>query len=93
MTGTSPLRVLEPLNRPSVADTVFDELHRQILSLEHNWSPHCLDISPSEMITCRRATNETCIRVLHEGEWLRNGRAGGWAAAGRAARRLPGDPP
>lgn len=34
MTGTSPLRVLEPLNRPSVADTVFDELHRQILSLE-----------------------------------------------------------
>ncbi len=34
MSGSSPLRVLEPLNRPSVADTVFDELHRQILSLE-----------------------------------------------------------
>ncbi|MDP2122680.1 MAG: GntR family transcriptional regulator [Hoeflea sp.] len=34
MSVTSPLRTLEPLNRPSVADTVFDELNRQILSLE-----------------------------------------------------------
>ncbi|WP_417686771.1 GntR family transcriptional regulator [Roseibium sp.] len=34
MPGSSPLRVLEPLNRPSVADTVFEELHQQILSLE-----------------------------------------------------------
>lgn len=34
MLETSPLSVLEPLNRPSVADTVFEELHRQILSLE-----------------------------------------------------------
>jgi len=30
----SPLRALEPLNRPSVADTVFDKLHSQILLLE-----------------------------------------------------------
>ncbi|WP_289034734.1 GntR family transcriptional regulator [uncultured Roseibium sp.] len=34
MSRSSPLRALEPLNRPSVADTVFDELHQQILSLE-----------------------------------------------------------
>ena len=34
MSVSSPLRALEPLNRPSVADTVFDELNRQILSLE-----------------------------------------------------------
>ncbi|WP_417669076.1 GntR family transcriptional regulator [Roseibium sp.] len=34
MPGSSPLRALEPLNRPSVADTVFEELHQQILSLE-----------------------------------------------------------
>ena len=34
MSVTSPLRALEPLNRPSVADTVFDELHSQILLLE-----------------------------------------------------------
>lgn len=34
MTVPSPLRTLEPLNRPSVADTVFDELHNQILLLE-----------------------------------------------------------
>jgi DNA-binding GntR family transcriptional regulator len=34
MAKTNPLRVLEPVNRPSVADSVFDELHRQIMSLE-----------------------------------------------------------
>jgi GntR family transcriptional regulator, rspAB operon transcriptional repressor len=34
MTDRLSLRVLEPISRPSVADTVFDELHRQILSLE-----------------------------------------------------------
>lgn len=34
MSVSSPLRTLEPLNRRSVADTVFDELHRQILLLE-----------------------------------------------------------
>lgn len=34
MSASSPLRVLEPLNRPSVADTVFEELHSQILLLE-----------------------------------------------------------
>lgn len=34
MPKSSPLRVLEPVSRPSVADSVFDELHRQILSLE-----------------------------------------------------------
>ncbi|OCW59247.1 GntR family transcriptional regulator [Hoeflea olei] len=34
MLEPSPLRTLEPLNRPSVADTVFDQLNRQILSLE-----------------------------------------------------------
>ncbi len=34
MSLSSPLRTLEPLNRPSVADTVFDELHSQILLLE-----------------------------------------------------------
>ena len=34
MSVSSPLRTLEPLNRPSVTDTVFDELNRQILSLE-----------------------------------------------------------
>ncbi|QYK42784.1 MAG: GntR family transcriptional regulator [Paracoccaceae bacterium] len=28
------LRMLEPIQRPSVADTVFDELHKQILNLE-----------------------------------------------------------
>ncbi|MEJ8472921.1 GntR family transcriptional regulator [Roseibium algae] len=34
MSGPSLLKVLEPLSRPSVADAVFEELHRQILSLE-----------------------------------------------------------
>ena len=34
MSVSSSLRNLEPLNRPSVADTVFDELHSQILLLE-----------------------------------------------------------
>lgn len=34
MSVSSPLRALEPLNRPSVADTVFDELHSQIILLE-----------------------------------------------------------
>ncbi|WP_394688126.1 GntR family transcriptional regulator [Hoeflea sp.] len=34
MSVSSPLRALEPLNRPSVADTVFDELHSQIIRLE-----------------------------------------------------------
>ncbi|MEP0231996.1 GntR family transcriptional regulator [Roseibium sp.] len=34
MSRSSPFRALEPLNRPSIADTVFDELHQQILSLE-----------------------------------------------------------
>ncbi len=34
MPGSSPLRALEPLSRPSVADSVFEELHQQILSLE-----------------------------------------------------------
>lgn len=34
MIGSDPLKALEPLHRPSVADTVFDELHRQILSLK-----------------------------------------------------------
>lgn len=34
MSVSSPLRALEPLHRPSVADSVFDELHSQILLLE-----------------------------------------------------------
>lgn len=34
MPDLGALRVLEPINRPSVADTVFDELHRQILNLD-----------------------------------------------------------
>ena len=34
MSAPSPLRALEQLNRPSVADTVFDTLHSQILLLE-----------------------------------------------------------
>ncbi|SOE16257.1 GntR family transcriptional regulator [Hoeflea halophila] len=34
MSVPSPLRALEPLNRPSVADTVFDTLHNQILLLQ-----------------------------------------------------------
>lgn len=34
MSDLAALKVLEPINRPSVADTVFDELHRQILSLD-----------------------------------------------------------
>lgn len=34
MTELSVLRTLEPIARPSVADTVFEELHRQILSLD-----------------------------------------------------------
>jgi len=34
MSVPSPLRALEPLNRPSVADTVFDKLHSQILLLD-----------------------------------------------------------
>lgn len=34
MSVSSPLRALEPLVRPSVADTVFEELHNQILLLE-----------------------------------------------------------
>jgi DNA-binding GntR family transcriptional regulator len=34
MSAPSPFRALEPVNRPSVADTVFDTLHNQILLLE-----------------------------------------------------------
>ncbi|GAB4526389.1 MAG: GntR family transcriptional regulator [Roseibium sp.] len=34
MTDGSALKALEPLKIPSMADTVFEELHRQILSLE-----------------------------------------------------------
>lgn len=34
MPVASPLKGLAPINRPSVADSVFDELHRQILTLE-----------------------------------------------------------
>jgi DNA-binding GntR family transcriptional regulator len=34
MPGNGALSVLEPIQRPSIADTVFDELHRQILRLE-----------------------------------------------------------
>ncbi|MFD1696140.1 GntR family transcriptional regulator [Roseibium aestuarii] len=34
MTGPSVLQALEPLKIRSIADTVFDELHQQILSLE-----------------------------------------------------------
>ncbi|NBN64959.1 FCD domain-containing protein [Microvirga tunisiensis] len=34
MTGSVQLRALETLNRPSVADAVFDALHQQILSLD-----------------------------------------------------------
>lgn len=34
MSALSPLRTLEPLNRPSVADNAFDQLHSQILLLE-----------------------------------------------------------
>ncbi|WP_106752626.1 GntR family transcriptional regulator [Pannonibacter carbonis] len=34
MSGSVQLRAIEALNRPSVADAVFDALHRQILSLE-----------------------------------------------------------
>lgn len=32
--GKDALSVLEPIQRPSIADSVFDELHRQILRLE-----------------------------------------------------------
>ncbi|MCU0828360.1 MAG: GntR family transcriptional regulator [Tabrizicola sp.] len=34
MPGQGALSVLEPIQRPSVADSVFEELHRQILRLE-----------------------------------------------------------
>jgi GntR family transcriptional regulator, rspAB operon transcriptional repressor len=34
MPGNGALSVLEPIQRPSIADSVFDELHRQILRLE-----------------------------------------------------------
>lgn len=34
MSKSNPLKVLEPVNRPSVADSVFNELLRQILDLE-----------------------------------------------------------
>lgn len=34
MSDIAALKVLEPIARPSVADGVFDELHRQILSLD-----------------------------------------------------------
>lgn len=34
MSDVVALRGLEPLHRPTVADSVFDELHRQILSLD-----------------------------------------------------------
>ncbi|WP_428644012.1 GntR family transcriptional regulator [Roseibium sp.] len=34
MTDASALKALEPLKIPTVADTVFEELHQQILSLE-----------------------------------------------------------
>lgn len=34
MAGKRALSVLEPIQRPTVADSVFDELHRQILRLE-----------------------------------------------------------
>lgn len=34
MSDSSALKVLEPLKIPTVADTVFEELHQQILSLE-----------------------------------------------------------
>jgi len=34
MTDSSALKVLEPLKIPTVADTVFEELHQQILSLD-----------------------------------------------------------
>lgn len=34
MPGNDALSVLEPIQRPSIADSVFDELHRQILRLE-----------------------------------------------------------
>ncbi|WP_428686721.1 GntR family transcriptional regulator [Roseibium sp.] len=34
MTDSSALKVLEPLKIPTVAETVFEELHQQILSLE-----------------------------------------------------------
>lgn len=34
MPGRAALTVLEPIQRSSIADTVFDELHRQILRLE-----------------------------------------------------------
>jgi GntR family transcriptional regulator, rspAB operon transcriptional repressor len=34
MSGNGALSMLEPIQRPSVADSVFDELHRQILRLE-----------------------------------------------------------
>lgn len=34
MRGNEALNVLEPIQRPSVADAVFDEMHRQILRLE-----------------------------------------------------------
>lgn len=34
MRGNGALNVLEPIQRPSVADAVFDEMHRQILRLE-----------------------------------------------------------
>lgn len=34
MPSSGALSVLEPIQRPSIADSVFDELHRQILRLE-----------------------------------------------------------
>lgn len=34
MPSNGALRMLEPIQRPSIADSVFDELHRQILRLE-----------------------------------------------------------
>lgn len=34
MHGNGALKVLEPIQRASIADSVFDELHRQILRLE-----------------------------------------------------------
>lgn len=34
MSGNGALSKLEPIQRPSIADSVFDELHRQILRLE-----------------------------------------------------------
>lgn len=34
MQGNAALSVLEPIQRPSIADSVFDELHRQIIRLD-----------------------------------------------------------